>query len=95
MPFQVFQVAQNCIPMCNPCLDTLPCAARRMLEVTGGSMTTIYEAADVDFPAVYEVSLRLAYHGLPARVCKPPVLQFHATSSSTPLHMPCFHVCKR
>lgn len=27
-----------------------------MLEVTGGSMATIYEAADVDFPAVYAAS---------------------------------------
>lgn len=31
-----------------------------MLEVTGGSMATIYEAADVDFPSVYAVSVRVA-----------------------------------
>jgi len=30
-------------------------AACRMLEVTGGSMSTIYDAADLDFPAVYAV----------------------------------------
>lgn len=50
-----------CFPRCCPhdqhtFKATLARAAHRMLEVTGGSMATIYEAADVDFPAVYAVS---------------------------------------
>lgn len=32
------------------------CVLRRMLEVTGGSMSTIYESSHADFPALYAVS---------------------------------------
>lgn len=42
----------QCLFQFFPCLYCL----RRMLEVTGGSMSTIYEDAGHDFPAMYAVS---------------------------------------
>ena len=59
----------------------LPCLLRRMLEVTGGSMSTTFKNAGHDFPALYAVS----HHSTAAHYTTPPP---HPPSSVRPRSRP-------
>ena len=62
---QVETPPRACIHGCKPAPGPGPTwASRRMLEVTGGSMSTIYETSHADFPAVYAVRARGATLGM-------------------------------